>query len=237
MKQFAGFPLKTEYAPVPAAFFSALLPAISDVNELKVSLHLFRVLIPKRLNPRYVTFTELASDTALIATLASNSTPLTALRTALAAAVKRGTFLHIGFKGAHGREDVYMLNTERDRKIRERIINREFRLPLLEPRQPATDTVTPSPPNIFALYEENIGLLTPLIAEELKEAEKLYPAEWIRDAFKEAVKANRRRWRFVAFLLEQWATEGRKDGAYQRDLKATDPDKYFKDRYGRFFQR
>jgi hypothetical protein len=31
MKQFTGFPIKTEYAPVPAAFFSALLPEITDI--------------------------------------------------------------------------------------------------------------------------------------------------------------------------------------------------------------
>ncbi len=91
--------------------------------------------------------------------------------------------------------------------------------------------------NIFALYEENIGLITPMIAEEIKEAEKLYPQSWINDAFIEAVNANKRSWRFISFLLERWSTEGKKNGTYQRNLKTTDPDKYFKDKYGRFFQR
>ena len=236
MKQFTGFPLKTDFSPVPAAFFSALLPDITDVNELKATLHLFRILYRKKGFPRYVTYTELSQDAALMANFEQSTEPADALRAALAMAVKRGTFLHIGFKGQHGREDVYMLNTSQDREARDKILSRELRLPMLEP-QPA-DAVTEKPqPNIFSLYEENIGMLTPMVAEEMKEAEKLYPEQWIADAFKEAVRANKRSWRFVAFLLERWATEGKKDGTYQRNLKTTDPDKYFKDRYGHFWQR
>src|SRR5947209_12830251 len=41
-------------------------------------------------------------------------------------------------------------------------------------------------PNIFVLYEQNIGLLSPLIADELKDAADQYPAEWIEAAFREA---------------------------------------------------
>jgi len=37
----------------------------------------------------------------------------------------------------------------------------------------------PERPNIFKLYEENIGPLTPLIADALKDAEKTYPPEWV----------------------------------------------------------
>ena len=42
------------------------------------------------------------------------------------------------------------------------------------------------------LYEENIGLLTPLVAESLTEAERRYPHQWIREAFKEATSRNKR---------------------------------------------
>ena len=129
------------------------------------------------------------------------------------------------------------LYTKRDREAVDRIRNGEIRLPGIEAKPAPEEAISRPKPNIFALYEENIGLLTPIIAEELKEAEKLYPEQWLADAFKEAVNANRRSWRFVAFLLERWATEGKKDGTYRRNLKATDPDKYVKDRYGEHFQR
>ena len=40
-------------------------------------------------------------------------------------------------------------------------------------------------PPIFVQYEQNIGLLTPMIANELRDAEKHFPADWIADAFRE----------------------------------------------------
>jgi DNA replication protein len=64
-------------------------------------------------------------------------------------------------------------------------------------------------PNIFVLYEQNIGLLTPLIAEDLKDAADQYPMEWIEAAFREAVHQNKRNWRYISAILRRWETEGR----------------------------
>jgi DNA replication protein len=64
-------------------------------------------------------------------------------------------------------------------------------------------------PNIFVLYEQNIGLLTPLIAEELKDAASQYPMEWIEAAFREAVTHNKRKWSYIRAILRRWETEGR----------------------------
>ncbi|MFH1485126.1 MAG: DnaD domain protein, partial [Chloroflexota bacterium] len=71
-------------------------------------------------------------------------------------------------------------------------------------------------PNIFELYERNIGLLTPIITDELREAERLYPRAWIEEAFREAVELNKRNWRYIARILERWATEGKR-GESRRD--------------------
>jgi DnaD/phage-associated family protein len=64
-------------------------------------------------------------------------------------------------------------------------------------------------PNIFVLYEQNIGLLSPLIADELKEAADHFPAEWIEAAFREAVQYNKRKWSYIRAILRRWETEGR----------------------------
>ena len=64
-------------------------------------------------------------------------------------------------------------------------------------------------PNIFVLYEQNIGLLSPLIADELKDAADQYPAEWIEAAFREAVLHNKRKWTYIRAILRRWETEGR----------------------------
>lgn len=64
-------------------------------------------------------------------------------------------------------------------------------------------------PNIFVLYEQNISLLSPLIAEELKDAADHYPADWIEAAFREAVQQNKRKWSYIRAILRRWETEGR----------------------------
>jgi DnaD/phage-associated family protein len=66
------------------------------------------------------------------------------------------------------------------------------------------------------LYEQNIGALTPLLAEELMEAEDIYPATWIEDAMREAVELNKRSWRYVLRILERWQEEGRTDEKARR---------------------
>ncbi len=49
-------------------------------------------------------------------------------------------------------------------------------------------------PNVFKLYEENIGPLTPMIADALKDAENTFSPEWIAEAIELAVKNNKRSW-------------------------------------------
>jgi DNA replication protein len=69
------------------------------------------------------------------------------------------------------------------------------------------------------LYEENIGPLTPIIADTLKEAEELYEAEWISDAIEAAVKNNKRSWKYVEAILKRWKEEGRGKKQDRRDDK------------------
>jgi DnaD/phage-associated family protein len=99
------------------------------------------------------------------------------------------------------------------------------------------DSHQPPTINIFALYEQNIGMITPMIAEELKEAERLYPPQWIEEAFKEAVALNKRSWRYIARILERWASEGKDSGEHRRNIKKIDPDKYIKGKYGHLVKR
>jgi DnaD/phage-associated family protein len=237
MKQFTGFPSRMDYAAVPAVFFSSLLPQITDIAELKTTLHLFHLLLSSKRSPRYVTFHELAADANVVSSLRACGKPVEeTLRGALEMAVARGTALHLCLEHGVEWENIYMLNTTREREAALRIKNGELQLPGLS--KLAAIPEPPQPPRtIFELYEQNIGLLTPIIAEELKDAEKNYPPEWIQDAFREAVNANKRSWRYISRMLERWATEGKKDGTYPRDLKAADPDRFVKGRYGHLFQR
>ncbi len=67
----------------------------------------------------------------------------------------------------------------------------------------------PELPDCFKVYEQEIGMLTPMIAEELKDIMKTYPEEWVLDAMKEASRANKRSLRYVNGILKSWQREGR----------------------------
>ncbi len=82
--------------------------------------------------------------------------------------------------------------------------------------------VRSSRPDIYTLYEQNIGPLTPILSERLREAERLYPAAWVEEAFAEAVNYNRRSWAYIARILENWSANGR-DGQQERDRARTKP--------------
>ncbi|MFC2055982.1 DnaD domain-containing protein [Chloroflexota bacterium] len=233
MKQFSGFPTRMQFTPIPNFFFSSLLPQIKDITELKTTLHIFCSLYGKRGYPRFITYRELLTNKGLINSLRGGEKPSEeVLGGALGMAVKRGTILHLLVDRDGTPEDVYFLNTESDRRTVAKIQNGELALAGLKVgRQSPSDIDTEPPPNIFTLYEENIGKLTPMIADELREAEKLYPELWIRDAIKEAVSLKKLSWRYIERILERWSAEGKRDGTYQRDFK-TGSDKYSKQKYG-----
>jgi DnaD/phage-associated family protein len=207
MKGFAGFPAgKQPSTALPNLFFTEVLPSIDNLGELKVTLHVLWLVLQKRGGPGYVSGRALATDERLIAGL---GTPVLnaqeALRDALERAIARGTLLRVATSDEGDQEDWYFANSESGRKAVDGLLAGEW-TPSEEARRIHLQAQRP---NIFVLYEQNIGALTPIIAEALMEAEKTYPPRWIEDAFREAVKSNVRKWRYVESILETWADEGR----------------------------
>ncbi len=236
MEQFKGFPAKMQFTPLPNLFFSTLLPQINDITELKTTLHIFGTLYRKRGYPRFVSYRELLSDKSLVSSLRETTRPLDeVLHNALEMAAKRGTILHLVLSRDGVPEDIYFLNTVANRQTIAKIQSGELSLSGLKTER-QTYIETEEQPDLFTLYEQNIGMLTPMIAEELRDAEKLYPETWIKDAIKEAVSLNKRNWRYIARILERWSAEGKSDGTYRRYSK-TDPDKYIKGKYGHMVRR
>ncbi len=80
-------------------------------------------------------------------------------------------------------------------------------------------TTTRARPNIFELYEANIGALTPMIADALTDAEEDFAPQWIEDAIRLAVENNKRNWKYCLAILERWKAEGKDDG--KREPKTT----------------
>jgi len=172
MKSFSGFPAgKVHFTPLPSLFFSELLPAIDDLAELKVTLHIFWLLHQKKGYPRYVSRRELEADGVLLKGLKrAGEEPKESLRQALERAMSRGTLLHVVVRKGDEQDDWYFMNTDLGRRTVEKIRRGELELDVtVLPKEARLEVERP---NIFVLYEQNIGLLTPLIAEELRDAEK-----------------------------------------------------------------
>ena len=235
MKGFSGFPAgKVRFTPLPNLFFSKLLPAIDDLAELKVTLHIFWLLHQKKGYLRYVSRQELEADGALLGGLrGTGQEPEECLGQALERAVARGTLLHVTARQGDERDDWYFMNTDAGRKAVEKI--RRGELELEAAISPGEVRLEVERPNIFVLYEQNIGLLTPLIAEELRDAEKAYPADWIEEAFRIAVEHNARHWRYMRSILERWAAEG-KDREKARRGPEEDRRRYIEGKYAEYIE-
>lgn len=233
-RSFAGFPAgRLRATPLPDLFFVELLPLIDDVAELKLTLHLFWLVHRRRRELAGVSLPELLDDHLLQQSLRSLGEPETLVRRGLDAAVERGTLLHLAVDRDGGVDDWFFLNTEAGRASLKRVASGDLDLggaPLVSEGEPEEER-----PNIFTLYEQNIGLLQPLIVEELSDAERSYPAEWIEEAFRIAVENNVRRWRYIRAILERWRTEGRTDEAPGRDYRE-DGRSYLKGKYADFIK-
>ncbi len=218
MKGFSGFPDgKMRFTSVPNLFFSDLMPIIDNLAEMKVTLYALWALHQKEGPVRYLRLTDFLNDTTFVKSLAPTlETAVDILMDGIERAVARGTFLHVKIESADGHMDLYFLNTEKGRTAVDGITKGEWR-PNPDEDQPISLLV--ERPNIFILYEQNIGPLTPIIADELRDAEQTYPLRWIEEAIQLAVENNARKWRYILAILERWRQEGKQDGIGSRDTQ------------------
>lgn len=203
--EFAGFPTSARATAVPNLFFARLLPRIEAPEELLVTLYFFyaATIGGRRRSPAFVTRRELAADATLATALANLSDRDDALDRGLALAVERGSLLRVDARGDGRDEALFLLATPHNRREAERFAGAELRLD-----EPLPEAEPEEESNVFALYEENVGAITPLIADDLKDAEERYPPRWIQEAFREAVSLNKRSWRYISSILRRWEAEG-----------------------------
>ncbi|MEA3340740.1 MAG: DnaD domain protein [Chloroflexota bacterium] len=222
MQIFSGFPPgKVSSASIPEPVFTELVPAIDDLAELKLTLHALWRLGQQHGRVRYLCRADLASDRVLLAGL--GRAPVEALSVALKRAVERGTLLGVETAVAGTSETVYFANTPKGRAAVEAIERGGW----------PDELASAARPNVFALYEANIGVLTPLIADELRAAEREYPAKWIEEAFRAAVSLNKRSWKYIHAILERWRTEGRGEGGRSPEAERR---RYVEGEYGEYIE-
>ena len=197
---FSGFSSGIEV--VPTQFFEELLPDIDSLAELKVTAFIFHLLNQFEGDQRYLFREDFTEQAVFMRGLAADEAEAEALLDeGLDAAEERGTILKALYDG----KPIYFLNSPKGRAALERLEDGTWLPNAFVHLSGQSDLFRPT---IFKLYEENIGPLTPMIAEILKDCEKDYPYEWISDAVQEAVLANARSWRYVESILRSWKENG-----------------------------
>ena len=215
MKKFTGFTNKETFTQIPDSFFRQLLNEIADADELKVTLYAlwrFEHLEGRLRFLRVEDFAEIVPDPG----------------PALEKAVQRGSLLRVEKDAVI----LYFLNSERGRAAAEAFAKGQWE----GPQGAVQSNPPPERPNIFKLYEENVGPLTPLLADALKDAEQTYPEVWIEEAIKIAVTRNKRNWRYVEAILKRWKDEG-KDERKDRQSTDTNSDRHQKSEFEEYLKR
>jgi DNA replication protein len=205
---FSGFPPgRINTTLIPNTFFSELLPTIDHLGELKVTLYAFWALGKKDGPFRYLQKVEMEQDPILLSAL--NEPGLSAIESledSLERAVARGTLLRATLTFSQGEEVFYFINSFKGRAAIKAINDGKW--------EPSRDHGAPIKldvelPNIFTLYEHNIGPLTPMIADILRDAEDTFPQSWIEEAMEIAVQNNVRKWSYISAILEDWQNRGK----------------------------
>ena len=217
MNKFKGFTDSESFTQLPDTFFHQLLKQVDDVAELKVTLYLLW-----RVEHMEGPFRALSKMDFNIKELGLSAEDITR---GLEKAVQRGSLLKIQQETAV----YFLLNSPRGRAAVQAIENGQW--------NPKTRISAPpvERPNIFRLYEENIGPLTPLIADALKDAEETYSPQWIADAIEYAVEYNKRSWKYCEAILKRWKDDGRAEKQDSRDSEE-DRRKYVEGKYSDYIE-
>lgn len=204
--RFTGFESGIE--SIPSQFFSELLPVIDDMDELKATLFGFYLLNQFEGDARYILVDDFLEAESVRRAFKAGDERLR-IEAGLGKAVERGVFLSLPFKN----EILYFLNSPKGRAAIRKLEAGEW---VPDSFLHLSASLNLERPNIYRLYEENIGPLTPLIADHLTAAEKSYHADWVTDAIEIAVVNNARSWRYIETVLKNWKENGR-DGSERDD--------------------
>lgn len=197
---------------VPIAFLRDVVPAITNPDELHVTLTVFRLLAESGNEETPIAEQSIVADAALRKTLrttGSSSTLDSRIFDGLELAVGRNTLLRFLAVSETRESAWYFSNTQVTRALVAAMQQDRIAPPRIVWDGKNAPQVAIDPPNVFRLYEQNIGPLTPIIADQLTLAAGEYPAAWIEDAIGEAVSYNKRNWRYILKILENWHQSGR----------------------------
>jgi len=234
MSRFAGFSEKQVHqTSIPEVFFQDILPDIDHLGELKVTLYFFWRYSHMESSVRFLQWSQILKDQRFMAGMGKTlAGAIQYLEESLDRSVQRGTLLMAALEIEDNRETLYFINSPKSRAAVDAIKKGEWRFPRDNDEQfePLIES-----PNIFRLYEENIGPLTPLIADAIGDAQDDFAENWIAEAIQIAAENNVRNWKYIDAILKRWQQEGKHDRRDQEDPEKSGR-KYIEGDYSEFIE-
>ena len=189
-----------EIVPVPSALFGSLLDRISNLETLRCALRVIFLLHRKQGKLKYISVAEMVADPVL----QWDGGPESAEQI-LDTFVEYGLLVKLSIDTKNS--GCYCLDNIANRRAITRVGNGAI-LGLEVPAVKSREEAIPRP-DIFKMYESNIGVIYPMAAERLKDIAIEYPEDWIAEAFREAVLHNSRNIKYIEAILRRWRDDGR----------------------------
>jgi DNA replication protein len=191
---------------IPAELFDQIIET-QDLSELKAILHV--LLLSGAGATMAVPAAELLAPRVVRAIAGSNNPEAKEDRAqrAVDRAVTNGVLLRITAGAGASRQQYLLPATKQTRALVERLRAGETGT-ADEIGLPSARDVVVYRPNVFAFYEQHLGPLTPLVADQLRDAERAYPRIWIEEAIVAAADSNTRSWRYIETILSRWEDTG-----------------------------
>ncbi len=208
MSIFQGFTSSETFTSIPDTFFRKLLNEIDDADELRATLYALWLIEHQEGSIRFLRRADFGR-----------------FASGVDKAVSRGSLLRVQNEAG----EFFFLNSPRGRASVEAVQSGKFDPSKAQSAPPVERS------NLFKLYEQNIGALTPLIADMLKEAEKEYPSAWFEEAFEIAVAKNVRNWKYVEAILRRWKDKGKDERKNRKDA-GKDFERYSQGEFAEYFR-
>ena len=195
--------------PVPAQLFTEILPRLHNESQLRATLYTWYAIASKGSGQRYVYLSQLLTDPVLLSWI-THLGGKNGIRHGLDLSCKEGIFLQLQI----GEDDKILAPNDEsgarlitDMKSESVAHHKQSRD--LNPETNYERTVVS---NVIEKYENEIGMLTPVIADMIAIAEQTYPTTWILEALDIAAQSNARSWKYVTAILARWKNEGKNNG-------------------------
>ena len=192
--------------PVPAQLFTEILPRLHNESQLRATLYTWYAIMSKGSGQRYVYLSQLLTDPVLLSWF-THLGGKNGIQRGLDQSCREGIFLQLQI----GEDDKILAPNDESgaRLITDMKSESVAHHNQSRDSSPETNYERTVVSNVVEKYENEIGMLTPVIADMIAIAEQMYPTTWILEALDIAAQSNARSWKYVTAILARWKNEGK----------------------------